>query len=199
RREFVASMKAWLGRKLWAVNTISSRLDLSPDKITYLGHHFSHAVQAFMGSGFDESSILIVDAVGDWACSALYRGAWTDGRPHVERLLEIAFPNSLGLVYSAVTAYLGFSPNDSECTTMALSAFGKPRFADRMRAIVAGKEDGLYEVDQGYFNFTRFFRGPVTGKFIEAFGPPRRPKDALPFSCFELPEGLSEDARRLAD
>ncbi|MGH7439331.1 MAG: carbamoyltransferase N-terminal domain-containing protein, partial [Polyangiaceae bacterium] len=118
RREFVASMKSWLGRKLWAVNTISARLDLAPDKITYLGHHFSHAVQGFMGSGFDSAAVLVVDAVGDWACSGLYRGSWKDGRPHVERLLEVAFPNSLGLVYSAVTAYLGFSPNDSEATTM---------------------------------------------------------------------------------
>ncbi len=199
RREFVQSMKSWLGRKLWAVNSISARLDLSPDKITYLGHHFSHAVQAFMGSGFESAAILVVDAVGDWACSALYRGTWQEGRPQVERLLEVAFPNSLGLVYSAITAYLGFSPNDSEATTMALAAFGKPRFADRMRAIVAGLDDGLYSVDQDYFNFTRFFRGPVTDKFIEAFGPARKPTDELPFKCFEKATAVSADAARLAD
>ncbi len=200
RREFVESMKAWLGRKLWAVNAISARLDLPPDKITYLGHHFSHAVQAFMGSGFDSSAILIVDAVGDWACSALYRGTWVDGKPQVERLLEVGFPNSLGLVYSAVTAYLGFSPNDSECSTMALAAFGKPRFADRMRAILAETEDGLYQVDQAYFNFTRFFRGPVTDRFLEAFGPARSYKDDLPFDCFGTSaDRVSADAQRLAD
>lgn len=200
RREFVESMKAWLGRKLWAVNTISARLDLPPDKITYLGHHFSHAVQAFMGSGFEESAILVVDAVGDWSCSALYRGRWEDGKPKVERLLEVGFPNSLGLVYSAVTAYLGFSPNDSECSTMALAAFGKPRFADKMREIVASVDDGLYQVDQSYFNFTRFFRGPVTDRFIEAFGPARSFKDELPFDCFGEPKSaISEHAQRLAD
>lgn len=200
RREFVESMKAWLGRKLWAVNTISARLDLPPDKITYLGHHFSHAVQAFMGSGFEESAILIVDAVGDWACSALYKGSWVDGKPSVERLLEVGFPNSLGLVYSAVTAYLGFSPNDSECSTMALAAFGEPRFADKMRGITAELEDGLYQVDQSYFNFTRFFRGPVTERFLEEFGPARSYKDDLPFDCFGTPAGsVSADAQRLAD
>lgn len=200
RREFVESMKAWLGRKLWAVNTISARLDLPPDKITYLGHHFSHAVQAFMGSGFESSAILVVDAVGDWSCSALYRGRWEEGKPKVERLLEVGFPNSLGLVYSAVTAYLGFSPNDSECSTMALAAFGKPRFADQMRQIVAAVEDGLYEVDQSYFNFTRFFRGPVTERFLETFGPARSFKDELPFDCFGEPKSkISDEAQRLAD
>lgn len=199
RREFVESMKAWLGRKLWAVNAISARLDLAPDKITYLGHHFSHAVQAFMGSGFDSSAILIVDAVGDWACSALYRGSWEDGKPRVERLLEVGFPNSLGLVYSAVTAYLGFSPNDSECSTMALAAFGEPRFAEKMRALLAETEDGLYQVDQTYFNFTRFFRGPVTERFLEEFGPARAYTDDLPFDCFGTSARISKDAQRLAD
>ncbi len=200
RREFVESMKAWLGRKLWAVNTISARLDLAPEKITYLGHHYSHAVQAFMGSGFEESAILIVDAVGDWACSALYTGKWQDGKPKVDRLLEVSFPNSLGLVYSAVTAYLGFSPNDSECSTMALAAFGTPRFADKMRQIIKETDGGLYEVDQAYFNFTKFFRGPVTDRFLEEFGPARSYKDNLPFDCFGTPEGVvSKDAQRLAD
>ena len=200
RREFVESMKAWLGRKLWAVNTISARLDMPPDKITYLGHHFSHAVQAFMGSGFESSAILIVDAVGDWACSALYRGTWEGGKPKVERLLEIGFPNSLGLVYSAVTAYLGFSPNDSECSTMALAAFGKPRFADKLRAIIAERDDGLYQVDQSYFNFTRFFRGPVTDRFLEDLGPARSFKEELPFDCFGKPRApISDEAQRLAD
>ena len=200
RREFVESMKSWIGRKLWALNTISARLDLPPEKITYLGHHFSHAVQAFMGSGFDEAAILIVDAVGDWACSALYRGSWEGDRPRVERLLEVGFPNSLGLVYSAVTAYLGFSPNDSECTTMALAAFGEPRFVDRMRTVVAEVEGGLYEVDQSYFNFARFYRGPVTARFIEAFGPARRKQDPLPFRAFgPAPKAIPAEAQRLAD
>ena len=49
RREFVNSVKSWLGRKLWSLNTISARLDMPPEKISYLSHHFSHAIQAFMG------------------------------------------------------------------------------------------------------------------------------------------------------
>lgn len=184
RSEFVNSAKAWLGRKLWSLGTISSRLDVPPEKISYLSHHFSHAVQAFMGSGFEESAILIVDAVGDWSCSALYKGRWVDGKPEVQRVLEVAFPNSLGLVYSAVTAYLGFSPNDSECSTMALAGFGTPEFKDAFLKIIAPNDDGTYDVDQSYFNFSNFYRGPVTNKFIEAFGPPRSFKTKLPFSSF---------------
>ncbi len=199
RLEFVNSLKAWLGRKLWSLNQISSRLDVGPEKIGYLSHHFSHAVQAFMGSGFDEAAILIVDAVGDWACSAMYSGAWRDGKPVVERVVEVAFPNSLGLVYSAFTAFLGFTPNDSECSTMALGGFGRPIYADRVREIVRALDDDSYEVDQRYFNFANFYKGAFTQRFVDVFGPPRHFRDKLPFSCFGEPGEISPDMQRFAD
>lgn len=199
RREFVNSMKAWLGKKLWAIDTISSRLDVAPDKVSYLGHHFSHAVQAFMGSGFDESAILVVDAVGDWACSALYRGSWKDGRPLVERVLEVAYPNSLGLVYSAFTAWLGFSPNDSECSTMAMAGFGTPKYADEVRKIILPADDTVYQVDQSYFNFQSFYRGAYTKKLTDAFGPARKTTDPIPFASFGEQGEVSADAQRWAD
>lgn len=199
RQEFVNSTKAWLGRKLWSLNQISSRLDVPPEKIAYLSHHFSHAVQAFMGSGFRESAILIVDAVGDWACSALYKGEWKDGKPVVERIVEIAFPNSLGLVYSAFTAHLGFTPNDSECSTMALGAFGTPRYADKLREIITQPAEGYYEVDQSYFNFTNFYKGAVTDRFVEAFGKARHFRDPIPFACFGAGREVSADMQRYAD
>jgi carbamoyltransferase len=199
RREFVNSMKSWLGRKLWALSTISARLGVPPERISYLGHHFSHAVQAFMGSGFDESAILVVDAVGDWACSALYSGKWRDGRAKVDRILEVAYPNSLGLVYSAFTAWLGFSPNDSECSTMALAAFGQPVYADQVRRIISDAEDAGYQVDQSWFNFQRFYRGAVTDRFVETFGPPRDFRERLPFASFGPQCEVTEDAQRYAD
>ena len=199
RREFVNSTKAWLGRKLWSLSTLSARLDLDPDKVRYLSHHFSHAVQAFMGSGHREAAILVVDAVGDWACTALFAGSWVDGVPRVERVLEVAYPNSLGLVYSAFTAYLGFSPNDSECSTMALAAFGQPRFADQVRAIIHAVDDISYEVDQRYFHFANFYQGAVSARFIEVFGPARDFRQPLPFVCFGAGAEPSAEAQRFAD
>lgn len=199
RLEFVNSTKSWLGKKLWALNTVSSRLDVPANRISYLSHHFSHAVQAFMGSGFDESAILIVDAVGDWASTALFRGRWQDGQPLVERIFEIPFPNSLGLVYSAFTAFLGFNPNDSECSTMALAAFGRPVYVDAVREIVAEIDDGTYRVDQGYFNFANFYKGVVTERFTRLFGAPRAFAQKLPFRSFGAPCEVTPEVQRFAD
>ena len=199
RKEFVNSVKTWLGKKLWSLNGIAARLRISPRKIRYLGHHFSHAVQAFMGSGFDEAAILVVDAVGDWSCTAMFRGRWVDGKPEIERLVEIAFPHSIGLVYSAFTAYLGFNPNDSECSTMAIAAFGRPKYAGKVRAILGELVDNHYAVDQRYFHFTNFYKGAVTDLFLEEFGPGRDARDKLPFSSLGDGKDPSEDEQRWAD
>lgn len=185
RKEFVNSVKAWLGKKLWSLNGIATRLRISPKKIRYLGHHFSHAVQAFMGSGYDEAAILVVDAVGDWSCTAMFQGRWVDGKPVIERLVEIAFPHSIGLVYSAFTAYLGFNPNDSECSTMAIAAFGRPKYAGRVRAILGELEGDSYVVDQRYFHFANFYKGAVTDRFLQEFGPGRDARQSLPFSSLQ--------------
>jgi carbamoyltransferase len=199
--EFTESIKEWFKRKLWALGHIQKNLKVPEGRISYFSHHFSHALTAFMGSGFEECAILVMDAVGDWSCSSMYKGLWKDGIPQIQTLREIPFPNSAGLVYSAVTAYLGFNPNDGECSTMALSSFGRPRFVSEFREIMGiGKGDG-YQIDLSYFNFVRFYRNPVTAKFIKKFGPPK-PKDLkYNFDCLKDSDlqKVSEDEQRLAD
>ena len=37
------------------------------------------------------------------------------------------FPDSLGLIYSAITAYLGWKPNCDEGIIMGLASYGKPK------------------------------------------------------------------------
>lgn len=199
RKEFVNSVKTWLGKKLWSLNSIAARLRISPSKIRYLGHHFSHAVQAFMGSGYDEAAILIIDAVGDWSCTAMFRGRWVNGKPEIERIVEIAFPHSIGLVYSAFTAYLGFNPNDSECSTMALGAFGRPKYAGKVRAILGELEGDHYTVDQRYFHFSNFYKGAVTDLFLQEFGPARDARQKLPYSSLGDGSEPGDEEQRWAD
>lgn len=172
-QEFAQSMKAWMGGKLWTLAELAKLNGPRAIPIEYASHHFSHALQAFMGSGFSSAAILIVDAVGDWTCSGLFRAKWVNGKPEIRAVQEIAFPHSLGLVYSAVTSYLGFLPNDSEANTMALAAFGEPTYLAAFEKIVPMEDDGSYRVDTSYFNFVRYYQGAVSKKFIAEFGPPR--------------------------
>jgi carbamoyltransferase len=83
---------------------------------------------------------------------------------------------------------------------MALAAFGQPRFADQVRAIVREADDTCYEVDQRYFHFANFYKGAVSALFLKTFGPARRFNDPVPFSSLGGEELVaSDDARRLAD
>lgn len=202
RSAFVRAMKAWLGEKLWTKNDISKRLDVHPNKIDFIPHHLSHAAQAFLGSSFREAAILTVDAVGEWSSTSLFH-AKSDGGFEIKQVEDIPYPHSLGLVYSVFTAFLGFRPNDGECSTMALAAFGRPNYADEVRKIIRPQGDGGYTVDQSYFNFNRFSDTPYAPKFIKTFGQPRGFKDTLPFDALPAPggdrSGVSKEHQRFAD
>ena len=58
-------------------------------------------------------------------------GIWRgDGDARSSAVASIEFPHSLGLLYAALTAYLGFEVNEGEYKVMGLAAFGTPRFRD---------------------------------------------------------------------
>ncbi len=46
----------------------------------------------------------------------------------IEILKEMRFPHSLGLLYSAFTAYCGFEVNEGEYKLMGMHPYGKPRY-----------------------------------------------------------------------
>jgi carbamoyltransferase len=197
--EFKNSMKSWLTQKLWVNNRLSKEFKVSPFKIKNLDHHFSHAANAFIGSGFDEAGIIIVDAVGDWFSTVIYKGTWQEGKPKIEAVRKIKFPNSLGLFYSAVTEYLGFNPNDQECNTMALAAFGEPTFYDELEKLVTWNEDCSYTLDQSFFNFMKFYDGGINEKFIEKFGSAAKKNIFNNCDCFDPNFKLEETTKHYTD
>lgn len=198
RLEFVASSMSWFGKKLWTFNDISKRLGVRHSKIHYLNHHYSHAVQAFIGSGFSTSNILIVDAVGEWCSSSLYTGRLKNNEIEIKLLKKFDFPNSLGLAYSAITSYLGFTPNSDECSTMALASFGKPRFINEFREIIKVNDEG-YLIDQSYFNFLTFSRPSISRKFIKMFGAPSKRSDIYTSDSLEKTFSTDSNENRLVD
>lgn len=137
--------------------------------VLYCEHHLSHAASAFFSSGFDEAAILTVDGVGEWATLSKYRGSGIT----LEKLAEIHYPNSLGLFYSTITAFLGFRPNTDEYKVMGLAAYGRPRYVDQMRRLIKVYEDRSFALNMDYFAFPYDDDCMYTQALTEVLGIPR--------------------------
>ncbi|MDR2695072.1 MAG: hypothetical protein LBC79_01655, partial [Deltaproteobacteria bacterium] len=111
---FLASMPVWIKEKLFMRSLLRDALrEFSPagEKPMYFPeHHLSHAASAFYPSPFEEAAILTIDGVGEWTTTSIGHGRGNS----IEVLREIHFPHSLGLLYSAFTAYCGFKVNSGE-------------------------------------------------------------------------------------
>lgn len=112
-------------------------------------HHESHAASSFYFSGYDSAAVLIVDGVGEWATTTYGRARDND----ITLFEEVRFPNSIGLLYSTITSYLGFRVNSGEYKVMGLAPYGKPKYVEEMRKLIRMKERGGYELNMKYFDF----------------------------------------------
>jgi carbamoyltransferase len=172
RRVFRDAMIAWLGDKLWIKHLIQNTLHVPPEKILFTEHHFSHAASAFYCSPFEDAAILTVDGVGEWTTASIGVGRGT----LIKLLKEIRFPHSLGLLYSAFTAFLGFEVNEGEYKVMGMAPFGSPRYVDQVRKLVRIHDDGSFELDLDYFSFHYSPDRTFSNKFESLFGAPRDPR-----------------------
>jgi len=169
---FREAMVTWLGDKLWIKHLLQDKLGVDSSKILFSEHHLSHAASSFYCSPFNEAAILTVDGVGEWTTATLGIGRGTD----IQLLKEIKFPNSLGLLYSAFTAFLGFEVNEGEYKVMGMAPFGDPKYVDQVYEVVNVDEEGGFELDMDYFSFHYSSDKTFTKKFEKLFGKPRDPK-----------------------
>ncbi|MBI3552857.1 MAG: carbamoyltransferase [Elusimicrobia bacterium] len=175
---FRRAMKAWLGEKLWIKSRLSRALDLPAERVLFCDHHLSHAASAFFCSPFEDSAVLTMDGVGEWASAALGKGeaSWREGgRQSLVLSREIRYPHSIGLLYSAFTAYLGFEVNDGEYKVMGMAPYGEPRFADAVRGLVKRFDDGSFKLRMDAFAYHYDAERSFTGEFERLFGAPRAP------------------------
>jgi carbamoyltransferase len=137
--------------------------------VAEVGHHDAHAASTFFVSPFEDAAVLTIDGRGEWATTAMYSGTG----PHLERLDSIGLPHSLGLLYAAVTSYLGFKRNNDEYKVMGLASYGDPApFKDRIRRLLRKTGGGRFEVATEYFEDERaLLDGPA---LCELLGGPRR-------------------------
>src|SRR5262245_52524 len=170
-RVFREAMISWLGDKLWIKQRIERHLGIPGTKILFSEHHLSHAASAFFCSPFEDAAIVTVDGVGEWATASIGIGRGSE----IELLDEISFPHSLGLLYSAFTAFLGFEVNEGEYKVMGMAPFGQPRYVEQVQRLIKVVDDGSFALDMDYFCFHHSTDRTFNGKFEELFGAPRPP------------------------
>lgn len=153
---FREMLPLWLGERSQQIDGMIRALEaMAPGvdverKLRFTEHHLSHAASAFYPSPFERAAILTMDGVGEWATTTIMLG---DGS-RIEPLREIRFPHSLGLLYTALTYFLGFKPNSGEYKVMGLAPYGEPRFAQRLLDTVLDlREDGSFGLNQRYFSY----------------------------------------------
>jgi carbamoyltransferase len=125
---FRESMITWVVDKLWLASTLEAELGIPKNKILFSDHHRSHAASAFLCLPFEEAAILTVDGVGEWVTATYGVGKGTD----IRLLKQMDFPHSVGLLYSAFTAFLGFEVNEGEYKVMGMAPYGVPRYVDKV-------------------------------------------------------------------
>jgi carbamoyltransferase len=170
---WLKAMPLWLGHRLHIAGEIQKKLGTSND-ILFCQHHLSHAASAFLVSPFEEAAIISADGVGEWTTTAWGVGRGTDIR--LEK--EIRFPHSVGLLFSAITAYLGFKVNDAEWKVMGLAPYGSPRFVDHFREIVDIRDDGSFRLNLKYFAHPYSTRRTFSVQWERLFGQPQRARES---------------------
>jgi len=186
---FRESMITWLGDKLWIKSIIKDRLGIDDSKLLFTEHHHSHAASAFYPSPFEEAAILTIDGVGEWTSSTSGRGKGTD----IQILKEIKFPHSIGLLYSAFTAFLGFKVNNGEYKVMGMAPYGKPRYMDKIYDnLIDISDDGSFWINMDYFSYHYSDSRTFNSKFVDLFGEPRKPETYFFTSGTRFPSYFGE-------
>ncbi len=184
---FLKSIPLWLNEKLLLKKLIYNNLkEIDPNikkedlKLLFTEHHISHAASSFYPSNFKESAILTIDGVGEWCTASISHGE----NKKIKILKELHFPNSIGLLYSSFTYFLGFKVNSGEYKLMGLAPYGiensvdTTSFINKIKSeIVNIKDDGSIFLNQKYFKYTHGLRMINDKRFNKLFGMSTRKED----------------------
>ena len=116
---------------------------LDPRRVSFVPHHVAHAASAHFASGYERSSVMVLDGRGERA--SYLAGRYVDGA--LEQLATQPLPHSLGLVYEDLTEHLGFRRSSDEYKVMALASYGEPDFLPELRAAIRVDGRGGFLVD----------------------------------------------------
>ncbi len=172
----------WHSNKLWFKEICNQKLNIDKNKIKFFNHHESHLYSALIPSGFKNAACLTIDGVGEWITTegSIFKNN------NIEKSFSVKFPHSIGILYSALTEFLGFEVNDGEYKVMGLAAYGEPKYVDKIEKLFLYRNKNDFKLNLNFFSFEYSNKTNLTKNFIDLFGKPREPE-----SKFLLSEQLS--------
>ncbi len=171
---------------------LAQALGVEPSKLRarfhMVEHHPAHMASAYFVSPFDRAAVASFDGFGDMVSTMWGVG----GGPKLTILGEVGFPHSLGMYYTGVTQYLGFTTYGDEYKVMGLASYGEPEYLDGMRQVLHSTGGLGFELDMSCFRHVREIQpmvwnggpaklGPIWDEgLVRRFGPVRRgPEEPL--------------------
>ena len=152
------------------------RKDFPKSVIVSGNHHQSHIGYSYYTSPFNESIILSVDGVGEWETTSFAIGKGNS----IKKFKSINFPHSLGMLYSTITAFLGFQPNEGEYKVMGLAPYGDFSVYDKQFEQLYELYWGEYRLNMKYFEFDKSDKIMFNSKMMKLFGMDNRfPEDEI--------------------
>lgn len=156
-------------------------------KVYNIEHHRAHLASSFLISPFPRAAIVSIDGCGDFSTCMVAKG---EGNK-IKVLYEVNYPHSLGFFYTAFTQFLGFNKFGDEYKVMGLSAYGSPKYLEKIQDLLILKPKGRFLLNLDYFSFDR--KAPAlewnnsepelpnifSDRFVDKFGNPRRSEEEL--------------------
>jgi carbamoyltransferase len=162
-------------------------LDASSINAQYVEHHPAHLASAFYTSGASDAACCAIDGFGDFVSVSLARGE----RGRLDVIDRVFFPHSLGLLYLAVTQYLGFKKYGDEYKVMGLAPYGSPTGVETLSKLLTLEPEGGFRLNLEYF---RHWTGEISMRWdsgepdvpdvyserlIDLLGPARRADESV--------------------
>lgn len=120
------------------------------ERMVAVEHHRAHLASAYYLSGWDSASVISLDGFGDFVSTM-----WATGSGSALDVWQsVYFPHSLGVLYQAVTQYIGFPKYGDEGKIMGLAPYGEPRYLDAMHALIRPAGNGRFVLNSRYFIHT---------------------------------------------
>jgi carbamoyltransferase len=196
---FITFSHQWLSGKYFVRHRIQRELreffgGKPKYELRFVDHHISHAASAFYLSPYQEAAILIADGVGEWATTSFGYGKHST----ISLDYSIAFPHSIGLLYSTFTAFLGFRVNSGEYKVMGLAPYGAPTYVKLiLDNLVTLTDDGNLLLNMKYFTFPYtevMFNDNFTNLLRVS---PRRPDSGLTMTYLDIARSIQDVVNHL--